>query len=117
MTIYQYSATGNIFANTSESISNRIFTYSDPTIIQYSQEDFGSTSNEIISSENYGDFFSITESDDYESILTFETLIPFGTYTFSGSLIEKETDSYVGLGTLAFSGSLVDERIPNLMLA
>ena len=110
MTIYQYSATGNIFANTSESISNRIFTYSDPTIIQYSQEDFGSTSNEIISSENYGDFFSITESDDYESILTFETLIPFGTYTFSGSLIEKETDSYVGLGTLAFSGSLVDEK-------
>jgi hypothetical protein len=110
MTIYQYSATGNIFANTSESISNRIFTYSDPTIIQYSQEDFGSTSNEIISSENYGDFFSITESDDYESILTFETLIPFGTYTFSGSLIEKETDSYVGLGTLAFSGSLVEKN-------
>jgi hypothetical protein len=109
-----------LFIISGSALEREINSYSDPTIIPYSEEDFGLTSNEIISSENYGDFFSITESDDYESILTSETLIPFGTLTLSGELVHPDIDytphygieKNIGIGTtgIQLSGKLVERE-------
>jgi hypothetical protein len=102
-----YVGTGSLFSvgNVNEA---KVYSYNESSIVPLDGLDYGFISNLDNSSEDYdlitGSILLSTQIEDYTSITLDQPSRPYGRIRFSGTVIEKNTEDYVGSGTLLTSG-------------
>jgi hypothetical protein len=119
------------------STATRTFDYNESSVgTTFTVDDYGA---DLVSTPSYEDYGSIenvvTEEDDYGNVSSYSSnLTPFGSFsalsgsavvfganppdqdliiTISGSAVEKNTESYVGVGTFSVSGSAIERFNPS----
>jgi hypothetical protein len=97
-----YVGTGRAFGFGSKAEST-VVSYNESSTVDFESIDYGSVNELESSSEDYGSILDVanlpSERDDY-GLITSRGLRPYGLTRFSGHLVEKNTESYVGSGSL-----------------
>ena len=97
-----YVGTGRAFGFGSKAEST-VVSYNESSTVDFESIDYGSVNELESSSEDYGSILDVanlpSERDDY-GLLSGRGLRPYGLTRFSGHLVEKNTENYVGSGSL-----------------
>jgi len=108
--VYSPNTTGTLFGF-GEKIERITYSYNKQSIFN-NIDDYGLVSELTVGGFDYGSITSISGSqppENYGSILesvVSSVSLPFGSLSFSGTSLEKETDIYIGLGTVFVSGNV-----------
>jgi hypothetical protein len=107
-----YVGTGRAFGFGSK-VESTAVSYNESSIVDFEGIDYGAINELESSNEDYGSILDepnlTSERDDY-GLITGRGLRPYGLSRFSGHLVEKNTESYVGSGSL-FTFSSTTEAV------
>ena len=105
------------FGNAAES---RLYNYDDTDIVYFEQPDYGSIGIAATHFEDWGNVNTASDGTDDYQYLTGDPYFGIGTVfpltqgtaiTLSGTAIERESESYVGLGTIVLSQSGIESDV------